>query len=44
VLTEAGAIVTKIIATIDRQEGARENIEGAGYKFDALLTRGDLGI
>lgn len=40
----AGATVTKIIATIDRQEGARENIEGAGYAFDALFTKQDLGI
>jgi orotate phosphoribosyltransferase len=44
VLTEAGATVTKIVATIDRQEGARENIEKAGYKFESLLTRADLGI
>jgi orotate phosphoribosyltransferase len=44
VLTEAGATVTKIVATIDRQEGARENIEKAGYVFEALLTRADLGI
>ena len=44
VLTEAGATVTKIVATIDRQEGARENIEKAGFKFEALLTRADLGI
>jgi len=44
VLTEAGATVTKIVCTIDRQEGARENIEGAGYKFEALLTKADLGL
>ena len=44
VLTEAGAIVTKIVATIDRQEGARENIEKAGFTFEALLTKADLGI
>jgi orotate phosphoribosyltransferase len=44
VLTEAGATVTKIVATIDRQEGARENIEKAGYVFEALLTKADLGI
>ena len=43
-LTEAGATVTKIVCTIDRMEGARENIEGAGYKFEALLTKADLGI
>ena len=44
VITEAGAEIVKIIATIDREEGARENIEGAGYTFDALFTVGDLGI
>jgi orotate phosphoribosyltransferase len=44
VLTEAGAVVTKIVATIDRQEGARENIEKAGFQFEALLTKADLGI
>jgi len=36
--------VTRIIATVDRQEGARENIEAAGYDFDALFTTADLGI
>lgn len=45
VIVEAsgGAAILKIIATIDRQEGARENIESAGYAFDALFTAKDLG-
>lgn len=43
-LTAAGATVERIVAVIDRQEGARENIEGAGYVFDALMTKADLGI
>jgi len=43
-ITEAGATVTKIVCTIDRMEGARENIEQAGYVFESLLTRTDLGI
>ncbi len=43
-LTQAGAKVEKIVAVIDRQEGARENIERAGYVFEALMTRSDLGI
>ena len=43
-LESLGAEVVKIIAVIDRQEGARENIEKAGYTFEALLTKGDLGI
>ncbi len=44
VIADAGASVEMIICTIDREEGARENIEGAGYAFDALFTVGDLGI
>jgi len=43
-LTDAGAIVEKIVAVIDRQEGARENIEAAGFVFDALMSKRDLGI
>ncbi len=43
-ITAAGASVDRIVAVIDRQEGARENIEGAGYRFESLLTKGDLGI
>jgi orotate phosphoribosyltransferase len=44
VLREAGADVAAIIATIDRQEGARENVEKAGIRFEALFTKRDLGI
>ena len=43
-IQEAGATVVKIVAVIDRQEGARENIEKAGFKFAALFTKTDLGI
>ncbi|NLX12727.1 MAG: orotate phosphoribosyltransferase [Phycisphaerales bacterium] len=43
-ITEAGAVVEKIVAVIDRQEGARENIESAGHRFEALMTKTDLGI
>ena len=43
-LEAQGAEITAIIAVIDRQEGARENVENAGYKFDALFTKSDLGI
>ena len=39
-----GAAVVKILGTIDREEGARENIEGAGYAFEALFTKSDLGV
>lgn len=43
-LREAGADVRAVIATIDRQEGARENIERAGLIFESLFTKSDLGI
>ncbi len=43
-LTDLGAVVVKIIAVIDRQEGARENVEGAGFVFESLFTKTDLGI
>lgn len=44
VLRSLGASVPAIISVIDRQEGARENIEAAGIAFHALFTRHDLGI
>ena len=43
-ITEAGSTVEKIVCVIDRQEGARENIESAGYAFESLFTGKDLGI
>lgn len=44
IITEAGAKVKLIAAVIDRKQGARENIEGAGYAFESILTKEDLGI
>lgn len=44
VIRTAGAEVVLIIATIDRCEGARENVVAAGYAFDALFTVADLGV
>ncbi len=44
VITEAGAKVKKIVCVIDRKQGAEENITGAGHKFEAILTKNDLGI
>ncbi len=44
VIQETGAQVERIVAVIDRLEGARENVENAGFEFDSLLTRADLGI
>ncbi len=44
IITEAGAKVKKIVAVIDRKQGAGENITKAGYKFESILTKEDLGI
>lgn len=43
-LREVGADVRAVIATIDRLEGARENVEAAGLVFEALFTKHDLGV
>jgi len=43
-LEGAGAKVDKIVAVIDRMEGARANIEAAGYTFESLFTTKDLGV
>jgi len=43
-LESAGAKVAGILGVLDRQEGARQNIESAGYKFEALFTTSDLGV
>jgi orotate phosphoribosyltransferase len=43
-LQEAGAKIDRIVAVIDRMEGARQNIESAGYTFEALFTTVDLGV
>jgi orotate phosphoribosyltransferase len=44
VISDAGAKVKKIVCVIDRKQGAAENITQAGYKFESILTRDDLGI
>ena len=44
VLRDLGAEVVAVIATIDRQEGAAENMAAAGIPFEALFTKRDLGI
>jgi len=44
VITEAGATIKKIVCVIDRMQGGRENTEGAGYVFDSIITKEDLGI
>ncbi|MHC4555575.1 MAG: orotate phosphoribosyltransferase [Planctomycetota bacterium] len=40
----AGATVKKIVCVIDRKQGGRENTEAAGYVFDSIITKDDLGI
>jgi orotate phosphoribosyltransferase len=44
VLKDLGADVLGVIATIDRQEGAAENMAAAGVRFESLFTKRDLGI
>ena len=43
-LTEAGAVVGRLVVTIDREEDGRQNVEAAGFKFEALFTTTDLGV
>jgi orotate phosphoribosyltransferase len=44
IITEAGARLKEIVCVIDRKQGAQENITAAGYNFDSILTKDDLGI
>ena len=44
VIVSLGGRVERIVSVIDRQEGARENVESAGFVFDSLFTKADLGI
>ncbi len=43
-LKQAGANIVRIVFALDRMEGARENVEKAGFSYAALLTKNDLGI
>jgi len=43
-LQDAGAKIERIVAVIDRLDGARDNIERAGLVFESLFTSKDLGI
>jgi orotate phosphoribosyltransferase len=43
-LKDAGAKIDKIVAVVDRLEGARANIEAGGYTFESLFTTRDLGV
>jgi orotate phosphoribosyltransferase len=44
VIEAAGAVVIQILGVIDREEGARQAVENAGYSFHALFTKRDLGV
>lgn len=39
---EAGARVVKMLAVVDRQEGAKASLSAAGYDFEAIFTRQQL--
>lgn len=41
-VTEAGGIVAGVLAVVDREEGGREAIEGAGYRVIALARASDI--
>ncbi|MEM8875998.1 MAG: orotate phosphoribosyltransferase [Planctomycetota bacterium] len=43
-LRDMGCEVTKLVAVIDRQEGARKNVEQLGVEMVGLVTKADLGI
>ena len=43
IITNAGATVKRIVCVIDRKQGAGENITAAGYDFDSIMTKDDLG-
>jgi orotate phosphoribosyltransferase len=43
-VTQAGAEVLMILAVIDREQGAHENLTAAGFKSKALFTRTELGL
>jgi orotate phosphoribosyltransferase len=43
-LQQADANIVRIVFALDRMEGAKENVEQAGFSYAALLTKDDLGI
>jgi orotate phosphoribosyltransferase len=43
-IREAGAHVLKILAVVDREEGAAQTIAAAGYEYEPLFRRSDLGV
>ena len=43
-LQKFGVKVESIFTVIDREEGAREKIEKAGFRFRSLITKSDLNL
>jgi len=43
-IAATGATIDRIVAVVDRLQGARSHIESAGYAFEALFTVRDFGI
>jgi orotate phosphoribosyltransferase len=45
-ITEAGAVVTKVIVALDRLEGGRDNILAAAPQvvYEPILTKADMGM
>ncbi len=43
-ITDAGATVQRILAVVDRGQGAAENVTAAGYTFESLLNAQDLRL
>jgi orotate phosphoribosyltransferase len=43
-LQAAGANIVRLCFALDRMEGARENVQAAGFEFNAILSKDDLGI
>ncbi len=41
---ERGCQVVRVVALVDRQQGARELFEAAGYQFTAVFTAEELGV
>jgi uridine monophosphate synthetase len=41
-LTGAGLLVKDVVVLVDRQSGAREALEGAGFRLHAVLTIGEM--
>jgi len=41
---ELGCKVVRVMALVDRQQGARELFEGKGYLFDPVFTAEELGV